>query len=696
MRIHLARPPGHTPLWATALGASMRALGALVIMLAMAVPALAADPVPAELFFRRPAVQDVHLSPSGRRLAFTAELQGRVGLFVMDLQTGDTKPTGSVLFTDIDVSRAQWVDDERLVFSVVDLKEGLGEDYRRAPGLYAVRHDGSELRTLVTRFGRAFVTNGERPTSLPWHHVLLHVPTASEDRAGARADEVIVGELSFGDKEVIDITPLWLNTRTGRTRALPTDKSPPYAVRWWFSGPGQPRALVTRREGRDTLHWYRQPRDGEPGRWVKLAEGPQWRLPFQPAWVGTDETLFVEHAPGPRFEQVLAPFDFATGRPGPPRVVTPGFDFDGKLLGNAAGSALLGVRVDTDAEQTVWFDAAHQAEQQRVDAALAGRVNRITCRRCGSKDAVTVVQSFSDQVPGQLLLWNQAAQDGKGAWKVIGNQQPGIDAKRMGTLDLVRIRARDGRDLPVWVTKPHDFQPGQPRPAVVMVHGGPWVRIGHWHWDPMAQFLASRGYVVIEPEFRGSEGYGRAHETAGNKQWGQAMQDDVADALRWAQGEKIAGDKACIVGGSYGGYSALMGLVKDPALYRCGSAWFAVADLMLFVDGGWFVSDDISRSGRQYALHDRVGHPDRDREMLLANSPVVQAARIQAPLQLIYGSDDKRVPLAHGSRLRSAMQKAGLEPEWIVYDGEAHGLRKLENRVDMALKLEAFLARHLK
>jgi len=121
-----------------------------------------------------------------------------------------------------------------------------------------------------------------------------------------------------------------------------------------------------------------------------------------------------------------------------------------------------------------------------------------------------------------------------------------------------------------------------------------------------------------------------------------------------------------------------------------------VADMMLYLEGGWFVSDDISSSGRKYLLPERVGDADKDRAMLLANSPVEQAARIKAPLQLIWGEDDLRVPIAHGKRLRSAMQKAGREPEWIVYDGEAHGWRKTENRVDMALKLEAFLARHLK
>jgi dipeptidyl aminopeptidase/acylaminoacyl peptidase len=211
----------------------------------------------------------------------------------------------------------------------------------------------------------------------------------------------------------------------------------------------------------------------------------------------------------------------------------------------------------------------------------------------------------------------------------------------------------------------------------------------------MAQFLASRGWLVIEPEFRGSDGYGRVHMEAGFRQWGQAMQDDVADALLWARAQGLAGDRACIVGGSYGGYSALMGLVRHPELYRCASAWVAVTDLFLFLEGSWWVRDDIPDAGRRHTLPAMVGDADKDRAMLQANSPLLQAARIQAPVQLIWGGKDRRVPIEHGERLRSALKDAGRPPEWVVYGDEAHGFARGDNRVDMAQKLEAFLRRHL-
>ena len=656
--------------------------------------AFAAVPSPAENFFKPAGLHEVLLSPSGKRLAMSAPgANGRVGVFVIDLQGQDFKPTRAIQFSDGDVPTFQWVDDERLVFNVTDLQAGLAEDEQQAPGLYAVRYDGQELSYLVEIRGRPFVTDGSRVRTLPWNHVLLHVPVPSEERDGARANEVIVGELNFSGNELRHITPMWLNTHTARTRALAFDPAPCDVTRWWFSAQGTPRAIRCVDKGRESLHWYQLARDGQAGRWTRLAEGPLHQLRTWPQWVGQGDTLYVEHPVGPAGEAVVAPFDFTTNTPGKTLVNAPGFDFSGRLLGDREGQRLLGVRIDTDAEQTVWFDARMKAAQERIDQALPNGVNRIQCRRCGSDDAVMLVRSFSDRDPGQLLLWRQAENGGKGRLQRLGHVRPDIRPEQMAATDLHRIRARDGRDLPVWVTRPNG--PKQAVPAVVLVHGGPWVRGRHWNWQALPQFLASRGWLVIEPEFRGSSGYGQAHLRAGFKQWGQAMQNDVADALLWARKEGLAGDAACIVGGSYGGYSTLMGLIRHPELYRCGSAWVAVTDPFLYLDGSWWVRDDISNSGRRYSLPQTVGDIEKDREMLLENSPVAQAARITRPLQLVWGSEDLRVPITHGKRLRDAMQKAGREPEWIVYDGEAHGWRKTEHRVDFAKKLEVFLSRHL-
>jgi dipeptidyl aminopeptidase/acylaminoacyl peptidase len=216
-----------------------------------------------------------------------------------------------------------------------------------------------------------------------------------------------------------------------------------------------------------------------------------------------------------------------------------------------------------------------------------------------------------------------------------------------------------------------------------------------WRWSDDAQFLASRGYVVIEPEFRGSDGYGERHYRAGWRQWGQAMQDDVADALQWAVSKGLVdGSRVCIAGASYGGYATLMGLVRHPELYRCGVAWVAVTDPRLMFKESW--RNDIPPEARQHGLPKVLGDPVADAAALAAVAPVEQAARIKAPVMLAFGGEDRRVPIEHGQRMRAALRDAGREPEWILYPGEGHGWLKAENRYDFARRLENFLARHLK
>lgn len=678
-------------------GLAARWIGALVLALTGFSGASAQEALPpAELFFRSPAIQDVRLSPGGKRLALRAiGGNGRMGLFVVDLQGESFRFSRAALFGDGDVRRAWWVDDERLLFDVTDLQSGWAEGTLPAPGLFSVRHDGEGLTQLVATRGRAFISEGgRRDRMLPWTHDLLFVPSAG-DAAGAKAgNEVIVGEWVASGREWTQVVPRWLDIVTGRTRAVVTGTLPCPAVRWWFNAAGQPRVVRCTGSGRESLHAFVPGEDGKAGSWRMMAEGPRGQLGLRPVWVGGDGTVFVAWPGGAAGEEVVGPFDLARGVPGPVRVQAPGFDVWGQMLGDATRQRLLGVRLSTDAEQTVWFDPAHQAAQRQIDAAMPGRVNRLTCRRCGDADAVWLVQSFSDQDPGQLLLWRQADEGGQGKWWQVGRMRPDVDPARMGTTDLVRIRARDGRDLPVWVTRP--ARQAGPAPAVVLVHGGPWVRGREWDWQDLPQFLASRGYVVIEPEFRGSDGYGQAHLQAGFRQWGLAMQDDVADALLWAQGKGLASPAACIIGGSYGGYSTLMGLIRHPELYRCGTAWVAVTDLFLFLEGSWRVDDDLSEAGRRHDLPLMVGDVQRDRVQLEATSPLLLADRLKQPLLLVWGESDRRVPIQHGQRLRRALREAGNEPEWIVYEGEAHGWRKPEHKLDFARRLEAFLARHLK
>jgi acetyl esterase/lipase len=666
-----------------------------------------APPLPAELFFKPPEIIDAKLSPSGRWLAVRSTLAGeRVGLFIWDLEGGGdaqraasgggsprvapAKVNRAAQFTDIDIGRFHWVGDERLVFDLIDLSEGSAQQL--APGLYTVQRDGEGVRELVARRGRPFISGPKlgRESLGPLHR-LLTVPANA-------VDEVIVGEMVVAGGELVAVNPLWLSLTSGRTRNA-VSGAPSAATGWLFDSRGEARVAVVHSRGRRQLHWRGPGEDG----WRQISDEDALLPRFSPSFVDDSGNLYVTRAEGPAGLRVLARFDFATGAPQPtPLVSVKGFDYAGApVLGrNAAGATLLGLHVEADSQVSIWFDERMKQVQQLADQRLPNHVNRLSCRRCGEDDMLVLVHAFSDRDPGHLWLYRSqpaAGADGKPqpAWQIFSRLRLGVDPARMAGVAFQRIAARDGREIPLWVTLPPGRKAGDKGPAVVLVHGGPWVRGGHWRWSAMEQFLASRGYLVIAPDFRGSTGYGAEHFKAGFRQWGRAMQDDVADAARWAIGQGLA-DRFCIAGASYGGYSTLMGLVRDPELYRCGVAWVAVTDPFLYLEGSWWIDDDISSDGRRYTLPRMVGDAEKDAAMLKAASPLEQAARIRAPLLLAWGERDRRVPIAHGERLQRALREAGNTPLWVSYADEGHSWLKLATHVDFARRIEAFFDEHLK
>jgi dipeptidyl aminopeptidase/acylaminoacyl peptidase len=626
-----------------------------------------AAPPPAELFFKDPDIEDAVLSPSGRKLAVTsAKGVARVGLAVLDLGPGN-KITRVAQFSNGDIYDVAWLDEDRLIFGTGDVSRGTASRFSSWPTVYTANSDGSKVREFAQS-----------------HLWLLQIP---EPAPGQANDEILMGRGTGIRGEML---PVWASTRGDYTRAPKDLNAPPHTVGWLADSRGELRVAFTLDNDKQAAFW----RGPGSTTWTKLYEGGllDASTPFDIAGVDDVGGLYVTHSNTAEGYRWLSRYDFQAGKPEDKFIVeTPGFDFDGSLV--MRNGKALGVRLNVDAQTTIWFDPQMKALQAQADQRLPGRVNHISCRRCGEPDMVALVRSSSDHDPGRLFLYQAKPPEGEKGWRSVGPTHEGIDPVQMASMDLHRIKARDGRDLPVWITRP-DTSNG-PLPAVVLVHGGPWLRGSHWGWHALPQFLASRGYVVIEPEMRGSTGYGKAHYEAGFKQWGQAMQNDVADALRWAQAQGLATSKACIAGTSYGGYSALMGLVNDPDLFRCGIAGLAPTDLEVLVAGSWLVSDDIGHLARKYTLPELVGDAKKDATMLAAQSPVKQAARIKAPLMLMYGERDRRVPLEHGERMRDALRKGGNDPVWVTYDNEGHGLGSMKNRLDYAKRLEVFLAKHL-
>jgi dipeptidyl aminopeptidase/acylaminoacyl peptidase len=256
----------------------------------------------------------------------------------------------------------------------------------------------------------------------------------------------------------------------------------------------------------------------------------------------------------------------------------------------------------------------------------------------------------------------------------------------------VRYAARDGLEIPAELTVPKGVE-AKNLPLVLYVHGGPWLRGTHWHWSDEAAYLASIGYAVLEPDFRGSRGWGGKLYEAGWKQWGRAMQDDLNDGVDWlAKRGTIDPKRVCIMGASYGGYAVMMGLARDPDRWRCGINYVGVTDINLMFDVSW--SDTANSDFIKYSAKDLIGDPDKDAALLKASSPLANASRIKAPVLMAYGAQDRRVPLIHGEKMRDALKSNGSVVEWVAYREEGHGFLLESNRIDFYSRVAKFLAKY--
>lgn len=650
-------------------------MGGLVgLAIALAGPVQAAE-TPArpsvEDFFKAPALIAPVLSPDGRSLAAAVNgPNGRMKLAVLDLDKLDASRIVAG-FSDADVQNYHWVNDKRLVFSITDRQEA---DRPLAPGLWAVNRDGSEMRQLIhagsTLIGEASHITDKR---LSWEWQLHSVLEDGSD------DVVVIGPIFDGRRDIVDSRLLRLNTRTGQRTSL-VNGAPPNALSWLLNAKGEPQFTASIQQGR----WRSFLRDGE--RWKPWEESDYFHeARKEPLWIDAQGQMLVKASDRDGFAtlQLLNVHQLDA----PPRTLLSlrGYDFSGQLIIDRDEQRLVGVHFETDAPSSAWFDADLRKLQAEIDKQLPGTVNRISCERC-LKGNTLLVTASSDRQPPVYFLFHRDSKK----LQLIAQSRPWIDAQRMAERDMVRIKARDGLEVPTLLTKPAG--PVQPRPTVVLVHGGPWVRGADWTWEPMAQFLASRGYLVIEPEFRGSTGYGSQHFVAGWKQWGLAMQDDVADALQWAVGKGLADPKrTCIAGASYGGYATLMGLIKHPELYRCGVNWVGVSDIELMYSISW---SDASAAWTRYGMPALVGDREKDAEQLKKTSPLARAAELKRPLLMAYGGQDYRVPLPHGTAFKDALPKS-TELEWIVYPQEGHVWMEQKTYFDFWTRVEKFLDKHI-
>jgi dipeptidyl aminopeptidase/acylaminoacyl peptidase len=639
-----------------------------------------AAPTPVEHFFDQPEFSAAELSPDARFLALRAGEAGKYqGLAVIDLESGEIHPV--VAFPDIDVGNFHWINSKRLVFDARHMRKA-DLDLGHAPGLFAVDRDGTHFKQLAQRVGEGIVTQDHskrNPNILSWNHFLIPQP------GSLTSDHVYVLSPHYTGIDAPKHVGLKrVDTYSGLARLV---SAPDNTQDWVIDHQGEPRIAISEEKDQTVVSY----RDSATSAWRKLASFNSFTGGFDgftPLAFGPNGTLYVTANAG-KDKTSLHVLDLATGKVKPEaKIEVPDYDFNGKLL--ISNGKLAGVRLTAETETTTWFDPAMQAAQRAVDALLPNTVNLLSVA-VRPETPWLLVEAYSDKVPRTFLIYNATT----GALRKIGSSRPRIEPAQMAQQQTLRYKARDGLDIPAVLTLPPGV-PAKNLPLVVLVHGGPYVRGTEWGWSAESQFLASRGYAVLEPEYRGSTGYGFRHFKAGWKQWGLRMQDDVADGAKWAIAQGIAdGKRVCIAGASYGGYATLMGLVNDPDLYRCGINWVGVTDIGLMYNGTWYHDSDISSRFRQYGMPDLVGDREKDAAQLAATSPLLQAARIKQPLLLAYGGADQRVPIYHGRKFYDAVKKHNSGVEWIEYTEEGHGWRAPKNEIDFWRKVEKFLERSI-
>lgn len=651
----------------------MKALDTLVLSLGLLLLGTAAHATPPsiEAFQRPPSFSGPVLSPDGRHVAAIVNPDGKTTALAIIATDKPEEATPLKAFGQADIRSVYWIDNERLAFTVQPRVDGEGRAI--GAGLWTLDRRGGNLRQWVnptTRGSGENTPQAKRALDANWS--LFQAPDI------ARPGELVLRHLvGNGRGELSYVELARLNPATGE-RQLLTEGAPDHILDWVLDAAGQPAfALSTNGRGGSLVHW-RTPE----GRWAVWHEQPDGDPDRHPLAIDRAGRLYLLVNENGRMALHRAD-SLAPDAPTVRLIGSSVYSLRPRLLRDADSDELLGAQFEGEVPQTAWFAPAMAAAQAEIDRQLPGAANLIRCERCLAVSTM-LVASYSDRRPVRYFLFDRAS----GRLTGLASSMPWMPEGR--PRQVATTAARDGLRLPLIVTHPALPQPG-PAPTVLLVHGGPWVRGNHWAWQPEPQFYASRGYLVLEVDFRGSSGYGRRHYTAGDKQWGLKMQDDLDDAVAWAVKQGLTDPKrVCIVGASYGGYAALMGLSRGNL--ACAVARLAPTDLTKLTSRHWA---DFSAESLTYSLPRRLGDPVADAALLKANSPIQLVDRLQGPLLMLYGALDTRVPLAHGTELRDALTAAGRPPEFVAYPNEGHGFYKWDHRQDAWRRTEAFLARVL-
>ncbi len=648
-------------------------LGAVVVAFSGA--PVAAQEMPAEelaaRFGARPTVLNISLSPSGDKIAYISSDNATTEILYMIDLAGDGVPVALTRISEAnaELSDCSWANDEWLVCEIVGLTRVNGQIPIYYSRMFSVPTDGSEPQMLTSPrsfAARGIYQDGGSVVALDVegeeNKILMTRQFLQERRQVSRlgSDEEGLGV------ELVDVT---------RNRRRTVERPDEETTRYVADENGEIRLRVRRLDdarGRltgDVQYYYREPGEND---WT-LFEGDL--SSFQPVAVAQASNSAYGFG---RVDGYSAVFRASLDGSGAYELVAARDDVDvDALIRIGRQRRVVGVSYATEKREVEYFDEDLASLASALSDALPGKP-LIDIVDASADEQVLLIVASSDTDPGMTYLMDRRTNE----LSPLLPLRDALASLEMASMTPITFPAADGTEIPGYLTLPNGVE--GPMPAVVLPHGGPGSR-DYWGFDWLVQFFASRGYAVLQPNFRGSTGYGRAwFGRNGFQAWDLAV-GDVNDAGRWLVSEGIADpERMGIVGWSYGGYAALQSQVLDPQLYKAVVAIAPVADLAMVVD-----------EARDYTNYDIVRRFVGEGPHVREGSPSNYAERFQAPVLMFHGTDDINVGYRQSRRMEDRLKDAGREVEYVEYEGFDHYLDHGQVRGNMLLKIDNFLAEHL-
>lgn len=599
--------------------------------------------IPVREFFRNPEKAYFQVSPGGTYISYTAPYEGRMNIFVM--KRGEREGKRITSFTDRDLSGYFWKGDNRILF-VKDF--GGDENYH----LYSVKIDGTEKEKDIT----------------PFDGVKVDIIDDMVDH-----DTDVLISSNQRNREIFDVYRL--NTATGEMKMVA--ENPGNITQWITDHEYKIRAAVVT-DGVNTSLLYRSTEADT----FSVVTTIDFKETLQPVLFTFDNKNLYALSNLNRDKTVLIEFDPVSRKEIKVIHEDQNYDLDGVNYSKKR-KVLTYISVTTWKPEKKFLDKETEELFATLKTKFPDHEVEITFQN--RNEDVMTVRTWSDRTLGSYYVFDKAT----GSIAKLADRNPWIKEEEMAHMMPMTIKTRDGLDLQCYLTVP----PGKGRkglPVVVNPHGGPWAR-DIWGFNEEAQFLANRGYGVLQVNFRGSTGFGKKFWMASFKEWGLKMQDDITDAVQYLTDNGIADkNRIAIYGASYGGYATLAGLTFTPDLYACGVDYVGVSNLFTFLK-------TIPPYWKPYLqmMYEMVGDPEKDKALFERTSPALNAGKINDPLFIAQGAKDPRVNKAESDQMVEALRKQGVKVEYMVKENEGHGFSNEENRFEFYEAMDKFLGKYI-